>query len=138
MKPAYVLDACALIAYLTDEPGVEVVERHLLQATGGTALVYMHKLNLLEVYYGFLRSGGKARADEMLHDIAESGIEIIENLADPVFQEAGRLKALYRISLADSVALAEAVQKNAAILTSDHHEFDIVQRNEPIQFEWIR
>jgi predicted nucleic acid-binding protein len=138
MKPVYVLDACALIAYLNDEPGAEIVDVHLLQASERAAVVFMHKLNLLEVYYGFYRSGGKEKADEMLNDINTTEIEIIEGISDDVFLEAGRLKALYRISLADAIALAETHAKNAVILTSDHHELEIVQKNESINIKWIR
>ena len=53
--------------------------------------------------------------------------------------EAGRLKACYRISIADSVALAEASVSWGRLLTADHHEFDAVEKKEGnIGFCWIR
>jgi len=48
------------------------------------------------------------------------------------------LKATYRISLADAIALEETRESDAVILTSDHHEMDIIEKSEPIRFEWIR
>ena len=52
--------------------------------------------------------------------------------------EAGRLKSKYRISLADSIALAEALILGGELLTCDHHEFDVIKKKEPINFMWIR
>ena len=52
--------------------------------------------------------------------------------------EAGRLKATYKISLADSVALAEAFVSGGTLLTADHHELDVIEKHEKIQFQWIR
>lgn len=50
MKKTYILDACALIAFLTDEPGGELVEHFLSQSAKGTTTILMHRVNLLEVY----------------------------------------------------------------------------------------
>lgn len=49
-----------------------------------------------------------------------------------------RLKSTYRISLADSIALAQAIALNAELLTCDHHEFDVLEPFEPIKILWIR
>ena len=53
-------------------------------------------------------------------------------------QEAGRLKVAYKISLADSIALAQTLVVDGALLTCDHHEFDIIVGKENIRFAWIR
>ena len=52
----FVLDACAIIAYLRDEEGADVVESVLL---GNNACV-AHAVNVCEVYYDCLRRGGNA------------------------------------------------------------------------------
>jgi predicted nucleic acid-binding protein len=59
-------------------------------------------------------------------------------LSDKVFTEAGRFKASYKISLADSIALAETSVSGGKLLTADHHEFDIIEKQEKIKFNWIR
>jgi hypothetical protein len=46
------LDACAMIAYLRDEPGGNLVEGFLNSPTDAC---YAHTINLLEVYYDFIR-----------------------------------------------------------------------------------
>jgi predicted nucleic acid-binding protein len=53
--------------------------------------------------------------------------------------EAGRIKSFYKISLADSIAIAEASVTGGVLLTCDHHEMDKVERRENnIKFRWIR
>jgi len=43
-----------------------------------------------------------------------------------------------KISLVDSIALGDAVVTNASLLSSDHHEFDVIKQQEGIKFDWIR
>ena len=77
---SYILDACAMIAVLANEPGADVVD---------------------EVY-------GKAAAGEVA------------------------------LSIADSIALAQAMVTGGELLTADHHEFDVIEGKESISFCWIR
>jgi len=134
----YVLDACSLIAFLEDEVGADIVQSILKDAKLKTLELYMNKLNLFEVYYGILREDGFKRADGIYNMILHLPITINSDISDEVFREAGRLKASYKISLADSIALAQSVVLNASLVTSDHHEFDIIEEKENISFTWIR
>ncbi len=74
----------------------------------------------------------------MLMNIEKGPVSIIAEISDEIFKEAGRLKATYKISLADSVALAQAIYLDGELLTSDHHEFDVIEEKENIRFHWIR
>ena len=49
----YILDACALIAVLNQENGAEPVKKILEQAETKKVKIYLNKINLLEVYYGY-------------------------------------------------------------------------------------
>jgi len=138
MKSIYILDACALIAYINGEQGEDVVFNCLQGLSEGSVLLLIHKINLLEVYYNLYRDHGKILADEMFIDVITSGISIIDTITDVVFTTAGRLKVSYKISLGDAVLLAQAIACSAAVLTCDHHEFDPVALIEPIVFKWIR
>lgn len=138
MSGFYVMDACALIAFLQDETGAEVVTDALRSASAGGASIHMNSINLLEVYYDIYRGIGKKKADEVLAMIKELPIMIQPELSGEVFMEAGRLKASYKISLADSIALAEALVSGGELLTADHHEFDAMEKRENIRFHWIR
>ena len=134
----YVLDACAMLAVLANEQGADIVEDVYEKAASGEAILTMHKLNLLEVYYDLVREYGKERADDFYSDVKRMPIRIYHEISDNVFKEAGRLKASYKISLADSIALAQALVLGGELLTSDHHEFDVIEDKEDIQFSWIR
>jgi len=137
MNDIYVLDACALIAFIKGEQGADVVWDVLYKNVTGNAVVLIHEINLLEVYYGFYRERGKDYANRKLEQCIEF-FTTIQGLTTAVFTEAGRLKASYKISIADAIVLAQASISNGAVLTADHHEMDIVEQNENIVFKWIR
>ena len=134
----YVLDTCAMIALLQEEQGADKVAAALNAANNGEASIVMHKLNLLEVYYDAYRWRGKEQADLMLFEVKKRPIKIIAEITDEVFSKAGQLKASYKISLADSIALAQAAAYDGELLTADHHEFDQMDGRENIRFLWIR
>jgi len=138
MKNDFVIDACALIAFLADEEGANIVEDILNDAKNKKCKVYIHKLNLLEIFYGIYREEGAERAENVLEQIAKLPIKVINTIKNKVFREAGRLKASFKISLADSIVLAEASIKKAHLITADHHEFDPIEKKEMICFSWIR
>ena len=138
MSQTVVLDACALIALIGNESGASVVEAAIRDSQKtGTPLI-MSKVNLLEVYYDSYRSYGKNVADNLVKTIKQSPIRIISSLSDDVLAEAGRLKVNYKVSLADSIALAETSISKGVLMTADHHEFDIIEQSENISFHWIR
>jgi len=138
MKPIYVLDACAMLTVLSHEQGCENVVALYRRAYLGEITLAMNKVNLLEVYYDIFRSYGSVRADEFIANVKQSPIIVNDIFSDDIFHEAGRLKASYKISLGDSFALAQAIILGGALVTSDHHEFDVIEGKENISFEWIR
>jgi PIN domain nuclease of toxin-antitoxin system len=48
----FVLDACAMIAFLNDEEGAQKVEQLLSQGDRTPNTLFIHEINLLEIYYG--------------------------------------------------------------------------------------
>ncbi|MDR2869371.1 MAG: PIN domain-containing protein [Deferribacteraceae bacterium] len=136
---AFVLDACALIAYFAKEDGAENIKKIFERAIySKDTVVLMNKINLLEVYYDVIKRYNEQEASRMLEIVAEMPIKIIHELDDTVFKMAGLLKSKYRISLADSIALAESITRNASLISSDHHEFDVIEKQEQIAIQWFR
>jgi predicted nucleic acid-binding protein len=138
LKDSYVLDACAVIAYLSNETGLDKVEDLFFRAERGEISLYMHNLNLLEVYYGVRRAYGTEQAAKTLNDLNVLPISFVPGIGGVPFIEAGRLKSSHKMSLADAVLLGEALTRNALVVTSDHHELDVIETTEPIRFFWIR
>ncbi|MDR1920526.1 MAG: PIN domain-containing protein [Candidatus Adiutrix sp.] len=134
----YILDACAIIALLKNEAGADEVSVKINEAFKGRVKISINKLNLLEIYYDVYRSVDKATADKIVFELKARPITIVSEITDAVFAEAGRLKATYKISLADSIALAEASVAGGSLMTADHHEFDFIEKRESIKFHWIR
>jgi len=131
----YVLDACALLAFLKKEDGSEVVK----DIISGDCEVFLHCVNFLEVYYNLLREFGKDKSDIICEEILKLPIKIISTTDLFFMKTAGYFKANYRISLGDSFVLAAAKLNSASIVTSDRHEFGIVENKEPnLSFHWIR
>jgi len=134
----YVWDACAIVALFNDEKGADVVDHLLVDAAAGKCALTMNKFNLLEVYYGYLREDGDAFAEQQLALIKAISIRISDVFTDELLRQAGKLKAAYKISLADALAVAQAAVDDAVLVTCDHHELDAVDRDGKIQFLWIR
>ena len=105
----YVFDACALIAYLNDETGANVVEDLLTRAIQGQVELYVAAINVYELFYDCLKRDA-ATAQELVDDIYGLPVTVVESMDRPLMNSAGQFKVGYRISLADSVALGLAQQ----------------------------
>jgi predicted nucleic acid-binding protein len=135
----FVFDACALIAHFAKENGADNVRNILKDAIDDeNTKIYMNKINLLEVYYDVIKAYNEQEADKMLEIVKQMPIEIISELKDGILKKAGQLKVKYKISLADSIALAETIIMNGLLVTSDHHEFEPIEKIENIKINWFR
>jgi predicted nucleic acid-binding protein len=131
-----ILDSNAMIAYLRDEAGADVVEGLLLDPGNSC---YAHAINLCEVYYDAVRIGGDADAQAALQTLANLRIIFREDIDAAFWQDAGRLKADHRrVALADCFCMALARRLNAELVTSDHREFDPLVALGLCQIHFIR
>ena len=133
----FVFDACALIAYFNDEVGAEVVEDLLERARQDRVRIYVAAVNVYELFYDCLKRDA-ATAQQLVDDVYGLPLTVVEVLDRALMQHAGGFKTTYRVSLADSVALGLAQQHNAHLVSSDHHEFDPIDRDGKARFWWIR
>ena len=134
----YVLDACALIAFLTEERGAgfETVDGLLIRAGSGEISLCMNAVNLVEVYYNFIRSDGQAAAGEIMRGVDALPIEYITDINGDIRSEAARFKACYPMSLADAFLCATAKSYSAAALTKDT-DIEAAEQAEGISVLWI-
>jgi predicted nucleic acid-binding protein len=117
----YILDACALIAFLAEErgKGYEEVKALFNRAEAGEISISMSIVNLVEVYYGFLQERGEQAADAIMSDAADLPITVINTINGAVYREAVRFKAACPMSLADAFLCASAKDLSAVIVTKD-------------------
>ena len=134
----YIIDACALIAFLNDEEGADKIEDLLNQSAASDISVSISIINLLEVYYGELRDKNAEIAQIALDMVQHYSIKIINTISEQVFREAARLKVTYKMSLADCLGIATAIELSGQFVSSDHHELETVAGNEPSLIFWFR
>ena len=135
VKKSFVLDACAVIAYLNDEEGAQKIDDLIHESTE----FEIAAINALEVAYDSVKvTGSVSAASEVLDAITRMPCRIEWELNRQAFLVAAMFKAQNRISLADSVALAFAKVTGKGLLTSDHHEFDTLAKRGEVDIIWIR
>jgi PIN domain nuclease of toxin-antitoxin system len=130
-----VFDACALIAYLNDEAGGDVVEELLLNNPGRCVA---HAVNLCEVYYHFVRRTGKPPGKAALDDLKRAGVRTRHDISSIFWMRIGELKATQQLALADCFAIELARKLHAQVVTSDHGEFDAIAADGVCEVLFIR
>jgi predicted nucleic acid-binding protein len=129
------LDACAVIAYLRQEPGAEVLKELIERPT---TFLAMHVCNLGEVYDDFFREDGLTAAQTAWTNTLALPLALHRGTDDAFIQRVGILKVEERISFADAFALALAERLTIPLVTTDHHEFDAIERKGRFRFLWVR
>jgi predicted nucleic acid-binding protein len=113
-KPMYMLDTSAILAFLEDEEGAERVESLLRNEE-----IVLPFLVLLEIYYITLQEQTEDIADQRYALLKQLPVKYLFNLDEPILLTAGRFKSRFRISLADALIAAFAVQLEAILVHKD-------------------
>jgi predicted nucleic acid-binding protein len=98
----------------------------------------MHVCNLGEVYYDFFRADGLTVAQTAWTNTLALPLALRRDADDIFIQRVGVVKVEERISFADAFALALAERLNIPLITTDHHEFDAIERKGHFRFMWLR
>jgi predicted nucleic acid-binding protein len=132
----YVFDACAMIAFLRDEPEADVVHEILIDPA---STCIAHAINLCEVYYDFVRAADEKTARAAVRDLMAIGIRTRRDMNTEFWTGVGHLKGTIRkVSLADCFAIELARRVGGQIVTSDHHEFDPLVNQRVCDIRFIR
>jgi PIN domain nuclease of toxin-antitoxin system len=128
-----VIDAHALLVFLEKEPGFEKVESFFITAVEKDNYLLMSAVNFGEVYYIVLRECGEEKANEIEKIIKTLPIKVVD--ADmQLAKEAGRFKALHKLSYADCFAASLAKVHKGEVITGDK-EFKALEKE--IRIAWI-
>lgn len=134
----YVVDACALIAYLFDEEGSALFEELLLEARKDDVEIVMHFVNLGEVYYDVLKRNDMSIAKQTYHEIKLLPIRFENRISDEMVYKIGDVKTNFRISYADAFAAAQSILLSAELVTTDHKEFGPLEKAGLVKIMWLR
>ena len=132
MKPSgnYVLDSFALLAFLADEPGADIVREVLEYGQRHDGSVWISVINLGECLYIVEREQGLTAAHRVIAALRQ--LPVKEAIADRERTfAAAHIKAYHKLSFADAFAVALAHEKSAAVVTGDP-EFKQVEALVPV------
>jgi predicted nucleic acid-binding protein len=128
-----ILDAHAVMSFLKDEPGADIVRNLILKAVEGNVTLEMCIVNLGEVWYAIARATSPEKADQYVQEIRGMAIEIAD--ADwQLTRQAAVFKVSGNISYADCFAAALAKNHKAELITGDK-EFKALE--DEIKIVWI-
>lgn len=129
MSGGYVFDTEAIIAFLYNEPGHEVVADLLDEVFTGSTDGFLTETNASEVFYLIARFEGVddsptdaslREADRDIRALERQGLEL--EAAD--WRLAAEVKADGNISLADASAVALAHEREATLVAGADDDFD--------------
>jgi predicted nucleic acid-binding protein len=129
MSETYVFDTEALIAFLYNEPGHDVVSELLVDVFEGAAEGRLAETNASEVFYLVARFEGEdgnptgaslREADRDIRALERRGLNV--DRAD--WRLAAEVKAAGHISLADAHAVALAHEEDATLVVGADDDFE--------------
>ena len=133
MSARKVLDSCAVIAYLENEPGANQVETLIKKARDAEKPLFMCVVNWGEVFYILQRAQGREAAEGTMRSLETLPIEVVD--ADRALtRAAAEFKVSRKMSYADCFAAALAQARKAHLVTGDK-EFKRVA--DSIGIEWL-
>ncbi len=119
MRPRFVLDAWAMLAFLQgEEPAASRVRQLLESAQNRESELFISVVNLGEVVYCVGRVRGEEAAWMTLDEIRHLALTVVPATEEQVFS-AARLKIRYAISYADAFAAALAQELDATLVSGD-------------------
>ncbi len=129
MTETYVFDTEAIIAYLYDEPGRDVVEKFLTEVRDGSVDGLIAETNAAELFYLIARAEGDD--DGPTQDsfrTADRDVRALQRwriaLQRADWRLAGEIKADGHISLADAHAVALAAETDGTLIAGGDNDFD--------------
>ena len=111
---SFVLDTSALMTFIEKEAGAERVRDVLLKQT-----IIIPWLSILDTVYISQRELGEEEALTRYALLRKLDAEIIWDADEALLLNAARIKSTHSLSLADSVIVAIATQRNAILLHKD-------------------
>ena len=130
-----VLDASAMLAFLSNEAGADQMENLL---TDPDIDCYAHSVDLIEVFYDTIRESNNEKARSAIAALRSLGIVERSDMDEEFWQSVARLKSRGRISLADCFGIVLAQKLGGEIVTTNHHEFDPLVPDNIVPILFIR
>ena len=118
MTDLYVLDTSAILTFTDREDGVVEVETLLENARLHKCRIEVCSISLIEIYYVSLRADGEDLAARLVA-LVKFWPLIWVYPDEKIMLQAGKLKASYRLSVADALIAAVAKLHRACLVHKD-------------------
>ncbi len=118
MVDLYVLDTSAIFTYSDQEDGVVEVATLLDSARFRKCRLEVCSISLMEIYYITLRASGEDQAARLVALIKSWPLTWVYP-DEKILLQAGKLKASYRLSVADALIAAVAKLHRACLVHKD-------------------
>jgi len=132
-KDKYVLDTCAMLAYLNNENGSALIEEMLKKAQKRDAVIFLTSMDLAEIYHIVLKEEGRDKALKTMVLVRNLPIESV-GLDEQLLMAAGEIRVQCPLSLGDALVVAVAKAKGAKIVTGDR-DFKSVEKE--VEVVWV-
>ncbi|MFZ2410807.1 MAG: PIN domain-containing protein [Candidatus Methanoperedens sp.] len=119
----YVFDTEAILIFYLGEDGAPKVLELLERVRDKKEKGYMSIINLTEFYYILYRKSPEI-AKQKVENLLSFGLVPSEIKDDDLWREAGKLKALHNIPLADAFAAATANHLKATLVAGKDADFE--------------
>lgn len=119
----YVFDTEAILIFYLGEDGAPKVLELLERVRDKKEKGYMSIINLTEFYYILYRKSPEI-AKQKVENLLSFGLVPSEVKDDDLWREAGKLKALHNILLADAFAAATANHLKATLVAGKDADFE--------------
>lgn len=122
-----VLDAFALLAWMQEEAGAELVDSVLSAAERAEVELFLSVINAGEVYYRLAKCGRRGDADAFAKALKrrEVPLNLVPTTNRRVW-EAAEIKSRYALSYADAFAVALAREMRAPLISGDAEMLPLV------------
>jgi len=114
----YVLDTSAIFTFTKEEDGSDEVEDILNLAKKGKNSVYLSFISFMELYYVTWQEKNEDAAKELIILVKSLPVHMVDS-NERITLSAGRIKANYRLSVADAFIAATAIDKGAVLVHKD-------------------
>ena len=115
---SFVLDTSAVLTYLSDLPGSDLIEEILDNAHSGKVRVYISYLTISELYYIVGSEFSPRKANDSIAAVKRWPASLVP-VDEGIALAAGRMMVQRGIDLQDAIVIATALDKGAALVTAD-------------------
>lgn len=118
MGDYYVFDTSAVLTYLQNEEGADVVELLLLRHANNEIKIAVSVLSLVELRYKLQRQYNLITVDKIINDVLALNLQVI-NFDMSLVKLSATYKSSGKLSFADACIASTAKQLNAILVHKD-------------------